>query len=210
MPAATTTDDDDDETNVDEAETHSPEAEPHSTSLSQYTFEDSDNEDDPLDTDESTTYVEKEKQYENLKSAGILKIWQDTQVKMELLKNEKPLHGYFDDQFASEVKAVRKQGKADLADANLKSLEKVKNLAEEFRKQSFTAFELNVLSGACDIEIAISTRPKRIVSLQHDSDHLITLYEAKTQAETVAKMKASMEGAARRASPARTIAKKKK
>ena len=128
---------------------------------------------------------------------------------MELLKNELPLHGYFDDQFALEVKGVRKQGKADLADANHVSLEKVKNLAAEFHKQWFTEFELKVLAGACKVEIEDKTRPKRLVSLKTDSDHLIKLYEEKTKAETVAKMKSALGAAQRRASPNKTIAKKK-
>ena len=131
LPAATTNDDIAD---IDEA---SPDPEPHSTSLSQHHFEDSDN-DDQEDNDESATYTNTELAVlQNSTSAAVLKIWQNTQVKIELLKNEKPLHGYFDDQFALGVKGVRKQGKADLADANHASLEKVKNLAAEFHKQRF-------------------------------------------------------------------------
>ena len=204
MPAATTNDDIAD---IDEA---SPDPEPHSTSLSQHHFEDSDN-DDQEDNDESVTYTNTELAVlQNSTSAAVLKVWQNTQVKLELLKNEKPLHGYFDDQFALGVKGVRKQGKADLADANHASLEKVKNLAAEFHKQWFTAFELKVLAGDCEVEIEDKTRPKRLTSLQTDSDYLIKLYEEKTRAETVLKMQTAMEVAQRRASPNKTIAKKKK
>ena len=74
----------------------------------------------------------------------------------------------------------------------------------------FTAFELKVLAGACEVEIEDKTRPKRLASLKMDSDYLMNLYKMKADAETSAKLQASMETACRRASPAKTIAKKKK